>query len=335
MRSSPTGGSRKAMPPPRAAARPDSSSSGVPDPRHRGRPVDRLPPAAALMSSLSGGCRGAAPRLACSGRRRSASERGAKIIAGAAQAPGEVSVEAGVRKPCIARGRTKGQRARTPRHATPHPPLPPPPAPRPTQTCTRRAGGRLTAASTSCWAWTRVKTRGGASTTTSTSTPWWAGPRPPPVPPPRQSPGQGGADWGSGSHTRLHPPACTATPAPACPRSGASSRASARAAPAFASPWSRRCPRWLATCVPSPSGSPQVCSGARPRRAHETSSWRAASRAPPRTPRDAPPPPRPTPPRPGGRWISVTVGPVLVRSADDVVEVYARMRADARLRYFL
>lgn len=36
-----------------------------------------------------------------------------------------------------------------------------------------------------------------------------------------------------------------------------------------------------------------------------------------------------------GRYISVTVGPVLVPSADSVVEVYQRMKSDARLRYFL
>jgi putative lipoic acid-binding regulatory protein len=40
-------------------------------------------------------------------------------------------------------------------------------------------------------------------------------------------------------------------------------------------------------------------------------------------------------PKKGGRYISVTVGPVLVRNADDVLEVYTRMKTDARLRYFL
>lgn len=37
----------------------------------------------------------------------------------------------------------------------------------------------------------------------------------------------------------------------------------------------------------------------------------------------------------GGRYVSVTVGPVLVSSADDVLEVYTRMKTDHRLRYFL
>ncbi|KAI8475738.1 MAG: hypothetical protein J3K34DRAFT_403453 [Monoraphidium minutum] len=37
----------------------------------------------------------------------------------------------------------------------------------------------------------------------------------------------------------------------------------------------------------------------------------------------------------GGRYISVTVGPVMVSSADDVLEVYTRMKSDERLRYFL
>lgn len=38
---------------------------------------------------------------------------------------------------------------------------------------------------------------------------------------------------------------------------------------------------------------------------------------------------------PGGRYISVTVGPVLVSNADSVLEVYQRMKSDSRLRYFL
>jgi hypothetical protein len=33
--------------------------------------------------------------------------------------------------------------------------------------------------------------------------------------------------------------------------------------------------------------------------------------------------------------VSVTVGPVLVSSADDILEVYTRMKSDDRLRYFL
>lgn len=37
----------------------------------------------------------------------------------------------------------------------------------------------------------------------------------------------------------------------------------------------------------------------------------------------------------GGRYVSVTVGPVLVTSPDDVAEIYSRMRGDGRLRYFL
>jgi hypothetical protein len=49
----------------------------------------------------------------------------------------------------------------------------------------------------------------------------------------------------------------------------------------------------------------------------------------------ASPPPCPPLHPPGGRWISVTVGPVVVTSADDVLEVYTRMKTDARLRYFL
>ncbi|KIZ01420.1 hypothetical protein MNEG_6539 [Monoraphidium neglectum] len=36
-----------------------------------------------------------------------------------------------------------------------------------------------------------------------------------------------------------------------------------------------------------------------------------------------------------GRYVSVTVGPVLVSSADDILEVYTRMKSDDRLRYFL
>jgi putative lipoic acid-binding regulatory protein len=36
-----------------------------------------------------------------------------------------------------------------------------------------------------------------------------------------------------------------------------------------------------------------------------------------------------------GAYVSVTIGPVLVRNSDEVVQVYERMRSDARVRYFL
>lgn len=36
-----------------------------------------------------------------------------------------------------------------------------------------------------------------------------------------------------------------------------------------------------------------------------------------------------------GRYISVTVGPVWVENGDQVLAIYAAMRGDARLRYFI
>jgi putative lipoic acid-binding regulatory protein len=37
----------------------------------------------------------------------------------------------------------------------------------------------------------------------------------------------------------------------------------------------------------------------------------------------------------GGKYTSVTVGPVWVERGDQVLAIYANMRSDARLRYFL
>jgi putative lipoic acid-binding regulatory protein len=37
----------------------------------------------------------------------------------------------------------------------------------------------------------------------------------------------------------------------------------------------------------------------------------------------------------GGKYVSVTVGPVWVETPDQVLEIYNRMRADDRLKYFL
>ena len=40
-------------------------------------------------------------------------------------------------------------------------------------------------------------------------------------------------------------------------------------------------------------------------------------------------------PSSGGKYLSVRVGPVFVQSADQVVEVFAKIRADARVKWFM
>lgn len=40
-------------------------------------------------------------------------------------------------------------------------------------------------------------------------------------------------------------------------------------------------------------------------------------------------------PSSSGRYVSVTIGPVIVSNSEQVIEVYQNMRGDQRLRYFL
>ena len=37
----------------------------------------------------------------------------------------------------------------------------------------------------------------------------------------------------------------------------------------------------------------------------------------------------------GGKYVSATIGPVWVENPDQVLEIYAKMKSDERLRYFL